>query len=1237
MRYILLALASLSLLGADLKTWTLKEYFGVSYPEQTVEFSYDGPRCPQSSCRVLGPAGTEVPWQQLRSGNILVRSALAAGETLTWTLQSGTATTVAAPTSPVTVTTTTNYVQVANGLAGFRVWTATGNPAPYNKLPWAGILLGNGTWTSNSDIWTRGTYRNWGTPPTEDWSNGPFQNNPDVIAYSATVLENGPIRSVVAIEYETLRTAQWISGAVYVGTGSKVWSITLEIDAGEKYWLFSDYTDDVMITGIGFPGGFVGAIPDTAKWRGQGVNSSACGLNWEGGAYSGSYTWNTMAVGNLATMMSGCYNYALSQGCTSIWGPWGFTAGYGVDNVYYNAAAPSTAPIVGVFIGRPNKNSQKCCSIVPGANEADFWFNLTTRTRSADNSYVYPTRRSFGIYTGTKSDLTASDCPDLSAARRKASGVTLSKVGRWDLSATVTPPRGWPYTDDAAMEQERAWVRDGTAKCGSSACYYNLLYNSSAYDIRTISAMWRGNSEAAVTTALDSAKSSMYDHLNGFVNSAPGNRNPNYHYWHFAAAAQSIMQVAYAVMLDDVATEAQKETARVLVAMSTYIMDDDEFVPWREGSGDSYGTANMPVQYGNARSASFLLSDDMNDVKFDGTLAAEARAAIVPSVDLSANDYGAASDGTHYQSTFFSTGGQGLLQLKKLGLFTPTEKWRRYGNWELSALTPPEPRQSNRRSLVSEGDGQVLEVSERLGILATMWKGTDDTTAGRFIWGWSSQGSASVIPHNEFYGPSLVYIDSQITPVDPALVTQHFGGHWTNFRHGWETANELSAWFVNGDWYRDHRHSDAGQFTVYAHSAPLSTDWNPNLYYPQVAGRYMHNAVTFASEIGQAWDADNSPLGAGAKYGTASGVNAAGFGKTSYSVATFGTATPWTRACRSLFFNDSYPLIFCKDSFTGANATAAKVLTWQNVSSNNAVTTPNGSYTPTTRLNASNNGVLPSAGPVYSLSADQWHRFQFTGTTFASHATGGINWDTWVQSDAAAQYLIGHWSHNQNTVGESGQILRVNSTGGFRTLIAPFRKTEAPTRTLTQDGAVTTIVQGTETTTVTDSAATWTDGTTSILAVFDDTSASFAGASASGGPQEVTITADTITWRVGGTVGAKRTLSLPSGWYPTRAVGRDGRDWTVFHDGAQNTEQTITFTQTPVTLRRVSLLLPGIAGGTRAKVSLDGAYITHADCSGKCSVSLGLEVGSHTLRWQYLDAAGTAVSDESAAMTITVE
>src|SRR5262249_26028138 len=157
--------------------------------------------------------------------------------------------------------------------------------------------------------------------------------------------------------------------------------------------------------------------------------------------------------------------------------------------------------------------------------------------------------------------------------------------------------------------------------------------------------------------------------------------------------------------------------------------------------------------------------------------------------------------------------------------------------------------------------------------------------------------------------------------------------------------------------------------------------------------------------------------------------------------------------------------------------------------------------------------------------------------------TGGINWDlfTLSSSSSSAQFFIGNWGHgchstretteyqaaNGTSFAETQHILRIHDTGPFTTIILPYRKTEAPTRTVTQQACGVQIVQGTATTCFNSSAAIYTNGATSTLTTYDNSSQSAFGLTVAGGPQEVVVQPDQILWTLSGTAAGVRSLTLP--------------------------------------------------------------------------------------------------------------
>jgi hypothetical protein len=278
-------------------------------------------------------------------------------------------------------------------------------------------------------------------------------------------------------------------------------------------------------------------------------------------------------------------------------------------------------------------------------------------------------------------------------------------------------------------------------------------------------------------------------------------------------------------------------------------------------------------------------------------------------------------------------------------------------------------------------------------------------------------------------------------------------------------------------------------------------------------------------------------------------------------------------------FNPSYPIIYVTDNFSGPSATAGKTLTW-NMMATGPVITPAGSITPTLRFSngcQSPAGALPSSGTVNTLGSGL-QQFNFTGFVWPKHATGGINWDLFTLSSSTEQFLIGNWGHGCHPLREMAEyqaangapfaeiqdILRIHGAGPFTTAILPYRKTETPTRTVTQQGCGIQIEQGTEITCFNSSEAQYSNGTKSILTVYDGSTQSAFGITAAGGPQEVVIQTGQIVWTLSGVEAGTRSLTLPGTWYPNQVLTNSGSTFSyAWPGGGQTNPVQIVFTTSP--------------------------------------------------------------------------
>jgi hypothetical protein len=799
------------------------------------------------------------------------------------------------------------------------------------------------------------------------------------------------------------------------------------------------------------------------------------------------------------------------------------------------------------------------------------------------------------------------------------------------------PQGGWQplYLSAATATSLQNSVQNGTTVCGSVNCYYNLLKGSEGSNPgQALLEMWQGNSAAAVQTALNAA-TGLAVQLETALTAGDNHFDATLAYYQLGLYTSPYTAVLNAILVNANTTATQRTLAKAELALFGSIFWDDDWFPIPEASDNNYasgegdGLANQIQQYLEYRAQSVFAAGPTQPFLSQQLTTAEGNST----QDFSNyfDSTGAAAGSTHYQSAFFEPLILNYMNLSQnqptvaLNTYAPAmsdPKWAAYANWELSIQTPPEPRFGNIRKGYSNGDGNT-ESDVRTGMLGTALNPVNPALAGNLMWAWqqsnrcttngmptqlacTTNGVPALLTEDSQFVTTLAAIDPTITPVMPQLSSINIPGYHSVERANFNTPNETALWFINGGFYQTggHRHYDDGQVSIYAHSAPLAIDWNANLYYPETPGRIMHNSIVYDNELGVGgtvpWNSDNlAPTLAENLMQSQANTEFAAFRNSTTSSAAFispdGTTT-WTRTVRMMNFDPSYPIIYVNDSFAGSEAATGKTLTW-NLMATGAVSTPVGSQTPTTRFSTgcqSPAGALPSTGPI-NLLTNGLNHFNFTGVTWLAHATQGIDWDLFVPNSGTGEFLIGNWGHgchssretseyqtanNGATFAETQHILRVHDTGPFTTVILPYRKTETPTRTVTQQACGTQIAQttasGTETTCFNGSMAMYAGNRSRMFTLYDTTTQSAFGFTASGGPQEVTVQSDQIVWTIGGcgvtcnptgaTSSVTRSLTLPGNWYPNNAaVTRSGNTFSYTYAGGQQTAPvTITFSQLPL-------------------------------------------------------------------------
>jgi hypothetical protein len=194
---------------ALVQAFTLREAFGVSHPDQVIDFDLQKKVDP-AACVMLGPDGKEVPYQLIEDGKkVAVRTDLPARAEKSWKLISGRR--PAAYAAGVQVAEKGGAYEIIGGPAGVRV------PLPCDAAevkrdaipaPVQGILLRDGTWTA--------------TGPNRIHLGGKLRR------MSVRFVEKGPLKVVVEVAYEVDRPEVAYQRGRFASVDAAAGTVTLE-------------------------------------------------------------------------------------------------------------------------------------------------------------------------------------------------------------------------------------------------------------------------------------------------------------------------------------------------------------------------------------------------------------------------------------------------------------------------------------------------------------------------------------------------------------------------------------------------------------------------------------------------------------------------------------------------------------------------------------------------------------------------------------------------------------------------------------------------------------------------------------------------------------------------------------------------------------------------------------------------------------------------------------------------
>jgi hypothetical protein len=1112
----------------------LRERFGVSHPDQIVLFEAPADTS-LAETTMIDADGRPVAFQVLSDGLVAVRTALPAGETLTWRLVRRSP--GATPPS-VTVTKTDDGYEICNDLTGMRI------PLPPPDLattpaPIQGIRLRDGTWTAT----------------------GPNAMPLPARKMAVTILEQGPllVRAKVAYVFDKSRLHSHRPELPDVPAGEGNYSTIVEVQAGQPSILLEEDSEVDIHYAVDID---TGLAPDQARYRGHHATSVEKGREVDGSVYS--YGQNQRHDAIVDVRYDGMAKdrwSATTFPFMSHWDPWSVNTGF-----YWQffASKPHAGDnLLGIFAGKASRLIQPALSgvsIDTSMREGRQVASLQVRFQRLMPTQFYSTRMRFGwgIFLGHKSsDLKPpAEVQGINHQMNLHAGFNLTHLARLprDLpeprrgyGSLYTSPHAWKWLVDRLQEERRA---------GGKA-FFGEQYNANPY-LGPMLKLWAEPTREQADAAAREVIRFAHRYLDTLVN-GEGIYEHTTHYFMGASKMSSYVVWIDALLASELLDETTADGLEHAAVLFGAALRDKDLTPTQPDAGVNMGPANMSSMWTGTRDTYTLF---LCRHPFFAAGVDDVRHHALELLHDYTNEHGACSASAHYTAASMVPIVNLLQQMQMAGLhdaFADEERLVRYAEWEMQLLTPPEPRFDGLRKIIAVGDGST-EQSVRLGQLATAFAKARPATSARLMGAWKESGS----PQDNFYGASILKIDPSLPSVTPNLGDAQFPGWLSVLRHGWGTPDESAFFFVNGDFLTDHRHDDNGSLVLYALGAPLSVDWG-SMYAPRVAGGGMHGIVLPQRLLRHPWSSDDLPLDHGMSLSTWWNTMHApllSFRDSAVASATFSLPgepeSRWRRTLAAIRFDPAHPVVVIDDLFFGATLAGQPVVSTLNLMASGAVQTPAGAVNPPERFfphREKGKQQLPSGGSAFSLQPGLT-RLSFTGQWL-------IDWDLFVDTPAAAEAAVGNWGHDWHPTGECRQfavaqgrpfeerqhILRIKGQDRLRMIILPRRKGEEPPTVKATQGAVTISCRAMRCTIV-DGGIICRDGDRLTVTAFAQEPVGREGVLVAGGPAEIAMSASVGTARISGQAG-DRALSLPPGWrfkaHPSLGGG-DGR-WTIRYEG----------------------------------------------------------------------------------------
>ena len=296
-------------------------------------------------------------------------------------------------------------------------------------------------------------------------------------------------------------------------------------------------------------------------------------------------------------------------------------------------------------------------------------------------------------------------------------------------------------------------------------------------------------------------------------------------------------------------TSTQGRQLKAVLSMIGHILWDNDFVPIDNWQGFTLGTANMPVQYNQAR---YQIACLLKDHPQFSARFARVLDEVVDSFTNATSQYGAPKDSPHYAGALVLPILDVFRQLQLGGyidVFAPSSniynRLTGLAEWTMQVMSPPQARFGGLRKMVCYGDG-TSEGTDLMLALIMGFESHNLTLSKRMAGAWADMGQ----PMSSFYASSGLKIRPDFPTQDPALGDADFPGYMTVMRSGWGTANESAVFLSHGDSLTDHSTFQRGSPSLYLLGAPVCISYG-SMGSPHVVGPWVSCSTYIpVSEIG---------------------------------------------------------------------------------------------------------------------------------------------------------------------------------------------------------------------------------------------------------------------------------------------------------------------------------------------------------------------------------------------------